>query len=95
MRSRYSAYVVEDTHYLQSTWHHSTRPTTLDLNSQIRWIGLQIKNTQAGQETDSGGSVEFVARYKINGRAYRLHEVSDFVKEQLQWFYVSGHNSAE
>lgn len=92
MRSRYSAYVVADTHYLQSTWHHSTRPATLELNPEMRWIGLQIKNAHAGQATDTSGSVEFVARYKINGRAYRLHEVSQFVKEEMQWFYVVGSN---
>jgi SEC-C motif domain protein len=35
-------------------------------------------------------SVEFVARYKIGGRAHRLHEVSRFVREHGCWFYVDG-----
>lgn len=35
-------------------------------------------------------TVEFVARYKIGGRAHRLHEVSRFVREQGRWFYVDG-----
>jgi SEC-C motif-containing protein len=34
--------------------------------------------------------VEFVARYKIKGRAHRLHEVSRFVQEGGRWFYVDG-----
>jgi SEC-C motif-containing protein len=34
--------------------------------------------------------VEFVARYKVNGRAHRLHEVSRFVREDGRWFYVDG-----
>ena len=34
--------------------------------------------------------VEFVARYKINGRAYRLHEISRFVHEGGSWFYLDG-----
>jgi len=34
--------------------------------------------------------VEFVARYKVNGRAHRLHEVSRFVHENERWFYVDG-----
>jgi SEC-C motif-containing protein len=35
-------------------------------------------------------SVEFVARYKVKGRAHRLHEVSRFVREGGRWFYVDG-----
>jgi SEC-C motif-containing protein len=34
--------------------------------------------------------VEFIARYKIDGRAYRLHENSRFVREDGCWFYVDG-----
>ena len=35
-------------------------------------------------------SVEFVARYKVKGRAHRLHEVSRFVREGGRWFYLDG-----
>lgn len=35
-------------------------------------------------------SVEFVARYKVNGRAHRLHEVSRFVREDGRWLYLDG-----
>ena len=90
MRSRYCAYVVLDTNYLNSTWHPSTRPASLHLDPNVRWIGLQIKKSQAGTNTDQNGSVEFVARYKIDGRAYRLHEISQFVRQGMQWLYVDG-----
>ena len=36
------------------------------------------------------GVVEFVARYKIGGKAHRLHETSRFVREGEQWFYLEG-----
>lgn len=40
------------------------------------------------------GTVEFVARFRINGRAQRLHEISRFVCEQEaagpRWYYVDG-----
>ena len=36
------------------------------------------------------GEVEFVARYKINGRAFRLHEHSRFVRYRGAWVYVDG-----
>ena len=34
--------------------------------------------------------VEFVARYRVAGRAVRLHETSRFVREGGLWFYVDG-----
>lgn len=92
MRSRYSAYVQQNVPYLLQTWHPTTRPATLDLEQQAptKWLGLKIIRSEAGQEQDSRGVVEFIARYKVNGRAGRLHEVSQFVKEAGQWFYVQG-----
>jgi SEC-C motif domain protein len=45
-----------------------------------------------GSDVPAGdeATVEFVARYKIGGRAHRLHEISRFVREQGRWFYVDG-----
>jgi len=89
MRSRYSAYALKLTDYLLTTWHPSTRPATLDLASDNeKWLGLEIKK-HAIQSAEHA-TVEFVARYKIAGRAHRLHEISRFVRENGQWFYVDG-----
>ena len=90
MRSRYSAYVLALEPYLLATWHPSTRPESLDLDdgTQTRWLGLDIRKHQStGPDT---ALVEFVARYKIAGRAHRLHESSRFVREQGHWFYLDG-----
>lgn len=87
MRSRYTAYVLEREAYLRATWHASTRPARLDL-SPTQWIGLTVKR-HTRQDAEHA-RVEFVARYKINGRAHRLHETSRFVREGGQWFYVDG-----
>ncbi len=97
MRSRYTAFTQHDEAYLLATWHASTRPAALSLadDSGSKWIGLEVKRfeiTSAG--TDTGGAiVEFVARYKVGGRAQRLHEVSRFVREQGRWYYVSAATS--
>lgn len=88
MRSRYSAFVLEQRDYLLATWHVSTRPTHLDFEAQCRWLGLQVKAFDLVD--DSHAEVEFVARYKLQGRAVRLHERSRFVKEQGRWFYLDG-----
>jgi SEC-C motif-containing protein len=34
--------------------------------------------------------VEFVARYKVNGRAFRMHETSRFERIEGCWFYRDG-----
>ena len=89
MRSRYAAYVLCDEPYLLATWHASTRPTSLDLDeSSAKWIGLDVKRHV--QQDAGHAMVEFVARYRIAGKAHRLHEVSRFVREEGRWFYVAG-----
>ena len=90
MRSRYVGFVTQDETYLLASWHPSTRPSRVRFNEQQRWLGLKILDTQAGLSADSTGTVEFVARYKINGKGYRLKERSRFQKEGSQWFYLDG-----
>lgn len=88
MRSRYSAYVLKLEDYLLATWHPDTRPAMLDLaDDDTKWLGLVIKRQQESGDT---AVVEFVARYKVAGRAHRLHEISRFVREDGRWFYVEG-----
>lgn len=92
MRSRYTAYTLGDEAYLLASWHKTTSPGVLELDKETppRWIGLKIISTQSGKENDDEGLVEFIARYKVNGKAQRLHETSRFVKEEGKWFYVDG-----
>lgn len=88
MRSRYTAFVREDARYLQATWHASQRPQELDFDAGTKWLGLEVKDFKA-----TGGDraeVEFVARYRVAGRAVRLHERSRFVREAGRWYYVDG-----
>jgi len=90
MRSRYTAFTLRDEAYLLASWHPSTRPTTVDLAAEPapKWIGLQVRqHVQTGEDT---AIVEFVARYRVGGRAHRLHETSRFVHENHRWFYVDG-----
>ncbi len=88
MRSRYTAFVLERGDYLQATWHASTRPSTMDFEPGTKWLGLDVRSHRT--TGDDRAEVEFVARYRIGGRAVRLHETSRFVREQGRWFYVDG-----
>jgi SEC-C motif-containing protein len=88
MRSRYSAYTLLREDYLLITWHPSTRPSVLGLAEEAatKWLGLEVKRHE--QQDAEHAIVEFVARYKMGGRAHRLAEVSRFVREDGRWFYV-------
>jgi SEC-C motif-containing protein len=91
MRSRYTAYARRDEAYLLRTWHPKTRPSGLDLKKPaVRWLGLKIRSTEAGQPLDTRGVVEFVAEYQAGGPIERLEERSQFVREPGGWLYVSG-----
>ena len=86
MRSRYSAYVVEDVDYLvRTTWPASRAPdlavSIRDWMDQVQWLQLTV--LFSGADT-----VEFVADYISSGRPGRLHERSLFRKQQGAWFYV-------
>ena len=89
MRSRYSAFVLDRLDYLLQTWHVSTRPASLEPNpTGMKWLGLEVRR-HVPQDEDHA-IVEFIARNKLVGRAYRLHETSRFVREGGRWFYVDG-----
>lgn len=107
MRSRYTAYTLRDEAYLRATWHPSTLPATAILQDgeKIQWLGLEVKSTlrlrkRQREHTASlsaspdADTVEFVARYRIEGRGHRLHEVSRFVREHeggvARWYYLDG-----
>ena len=88
MRSRYSAFVLGHVPYLLETWHASTRPAALELEVGAQWLGLEIKaHRMTGERT---AEVEFVARFRLAGRAVRQHELSRFVCENGRWYYVDG-----
>lgn len=88
MRSRYSAYTRGLTDYLLATWHPDTRPQTLDLSDNPKWLGLKVLRHE--QSDASHAAVEFVARYKIAGRAFRMQEVSRFERIEGRWYYRDG-----
>lgn len=88
MRSRYTAFVLEDAAYLLATWHPRHRPARLDFEPGLKWLGLEVR---AHRVLDGGhAEVEFVARSRLAGRASRLHERSRFVRENDRWFYLDG-----
>ena len=88
MRSRYSAFVLEDADYLLATWHPSRRPPELGFEPNTKWLGLDVHSHRQVDATHA--EVEFVARSRTGGRAHRLHERSRFVCEDGRWYYLDG-----
>ena len=90
MRSRYSAFVVGAVDYLLATWHPSTRPVELVLDTDTEWRRLDIVRTEAGGPFDERGTVEFAAHFRHDGERGVQRESSRFLREDGRWYYLDG-----
>ncbi len=93
MRSRFSAYVLDNAQYVYRTWDENTRPPLKILrenNSQV-FTQLEIISSTKGGINDDTGTVEFIASYKLddNNDIHQHHENSYFVKQKNRWLYVN------
>lgn len=88
MRSRYTAFVLGDRAHLLRTWHPDRRPSSLTLDDNIRWTGLEILHTGGGGFLHTDGNVEFRAHYVDGGVAGTMHEHSRFVRVDGRWTYL-------
>ncbi len=96
MRSRYSAYTLNNVDYIiDTTWPCQQVAlkkdrAVLEANN-TSWVRLDIVKTEAGNPSDHQGKVEFIAWYTEPPASTEkaLHEISDFVKEGNRWFLYS------
>lgn len=95
MRSRYTAYSVEDFAYIEQT---CAGEAALAFNREeaarsaggTEWLGLTIEATTGGAESDTTGTVTFTARYRQHGRLAALSETSEFRRIMGAWRYIRG-----
>jgi SEC-C motif-containing protein len=87
MRSRYSAFALDDAAYVLSSWHPSTRPDEIEPDPGMRWVGLDLLETVGGGLLDAEGVVEFRAHYRDGGRPGEMRERSRFVRHDGAWVY--------
>jgi SEC-C motif domain protein len=87
MRSRYAAFVRDDAGYVLSSWHPSNRPTGVEPDPELRWVGLEIIETVGGGMFDAEGIVEFRAHYRDRGKHGDMRERSRFVRHDGSWVY--------
>lgn len=95
MRSRYSAFAKNKLDYIKNSHHKSTQKD-LDMESvkawavNSTWLGLEILNTEKGTKEDHEGIVEFRCSFILNEKTSTHHELSTFIKENGDWFFVDG-----
>ena len=89
MRSRYSAYVIQQVDYLIATTHCSERENyskeeLLNWASSNTWLQLEIIDFKEN-------TVEFKA-YFLNDQNQKQihHELSTFIFENGNWYYIDG-----
>jgi len=94
MRSRYSAFSLQNRSYLFKTWHKDFCPKYIDFQAGMNWIGLKIIAQENGQLEDHQDMVHFRAFFKYEGKLEVLEEVSHFSKVNGEWLYENGQQIA-
>lgn len=97
MRSRYSAYTKGLVDYIEQT-QISLKPTDFNKDEALlwaqssEWMGLEIKKTNKGSNSDMTGTVEFIAHYKdkASGKELHHHESALFSKDKDGWKFKEG-----
>jgi SEC-C motif-containing protein len=88
MRSRYSAFGLGRSDYIRDIWGAANDPHDFAIQRGAKWLGWEVRaNRSTGPDS---AEVECVARYRVDGRAVRVHERSRFVRSGGRWFYVDG-----
>jgi SEC-C motif-containing protein len=91
MRSRYSAFALKLTDYVQQTWDTNTSPDTVTFDGdELQWQGLEIITTKKGKAGDNKGIVQFKATFTLDGKQQVVNEMSRFVKKSSRWLYLDG-----
>jgi len=97
MRSRYTAYVVGNIEYIQSTTHPKLLKefdfnASKDWSEKAQWLGLKILHTENGGPNDSTGVVDFEAHYRLNDKneVYSEHAMFERGGVKNSWFFLDG-----
>jgi SEC-C motif-containing protein len=95
MRARYTAFATQNVDFILSSHDPSSRGeldrSMIEQWSQrSEWQGFDVVETQLGGEGDDEGSVEFIARYSIEGKEHEHHEMATFARIDGDWFFIDG-----
>jgi len=92
MRSRYTAFTEANMDYFgrtmkapAATLFHPAE--TKQWAKSVEWLGLKVIHAETEH---ARGCVEFMAFFAAQGKRQVLHEKSEFILENGQWFYIDG-----
>jgi SEC-C motif-containing protein len=94
MRSRYTAFVTNDIDWIMDSHHPDTvgeinREEVEQWSAGSEWLGLKIRETEAGGEGDDEGMVSFRARYKVGTQQVDHVERAHFERHEGEWKFHS------
>lgn len=92
MRSRYCAYALGNMDYIAHTMKGAAKARfdARQINSpskSLEWVKLKVKSSSI---EGSKGFVEFIAYFKEKNKIHALHELSEFHRQEGEWYYVDG-----
>ncbi len=96
MRSRYSAYALDNMDYIEATMRGKALKALQKMTDQLteteqpKWYRLEIIDAPEVGANDTTATVEFIAYFRTGLQSHQLHELSYFKKIDHQWFYVDG-----
>lgn len=90
MRSRYVAFTLGNLDHIErtNTDHAMDSFNRVDMEASLpgtEWLGLEIMETDGGQEGDETGSVKFSFRYRHGGRELSQFELASFLRVDGEW----------
>lgn len=98
MRSRYTAYALQDARYLTETHHPDTCDPALKEQlpstfARCQWTRLCVLDRCQGGSADNEGTVTFEAHYTEGGKPFLMRETSRFTRTDEGWRYLDGQGS--
>lgn len=95
MRSRYTAYTMANVDYIQASMMDKAVLHFDPLESKLwaqkaKWKRLKIIRSFGDEKLPEVYFVEFVAHYIYDGKAQKIHEISQFKRIEGKWFYTDG-----
>ena len=94
MRSRYAAFATSNVDWIMDSHHPDTvdeidRDEVAQWAGSSEWLGLKIRATEDGGPDDATGTVDFRARYSVQGRQIDHVERAHFERDNGEWRFHS------
>lgn len=95
LRSRYSAYTLQELDYIYETIHpeqkqHHDHKATKKWAAESKWHGFNIVDIKDGSKDDEEGIIEFTAKFTAKFETQTHHELALFKKAEDKWYFYDG-----